>query len=153
MKEIPKWRGLAGFRGQFLTSPLKTGLWGRFGFSGQERWYRTTGYLNAYIHYIHSRQQGRKMAYFQNKNPNLGEFRRVLEWKMLVYCITIWSFCGHLVYILSYSEYFMVIWYIFPVLVCCTKKNLAILVDRYFDFLANVSSTDMYTNTSWLFWC
>jgi hypothetical protein len=27
-------------------------------------------------------------------------------------------FCSHLVY-------FMVIWYIFPVLLCCTKKNLA----------------------------
>jgi hypothetical protein len=30
------------------------------------------------------------------------------------------TFCGHMVY-------FMVIWYIVPVLVCCTKKNLAAL--------------------------
>jgi hypothetical protein len=29
-------------------------------------------------------------------------------------------FCGNLVYL-------MAIWYIFPVLVCCTKKNLATL--------------------------
>jgi hypothetical protein len=39
-------------------------------------------------------------------------------------CYTLWPFgifCGNLVY-------FMVIWYIFPVLVCCTKKNLATLV-------------------------
>jgi hypothetical protein len=42
--------------------------------------------------------------------------------------IAIWSIlrlfgvsCDHLVY-------FTVIWYIFPVLVCCTKKNLATLV-------------------------
>jgi hypothetical protein len=42
--------------------------------------------------------------------------------------MTIWSilrpigiFYGHLVY-------FLVVWYIFPVLVCCTKKNLATLV-------------------------
>jgi hypothetical protein len=47
--------------------------------------------------------------------------------KELVYFIVIWSsswtfgiFCGHLIY-------FMVNWYNFPVLVCCTKKNLAAL--------------------------
>jgi hypothetical protein len=51
-------------------------------------------------------------------NPNLGIFWRVLEWKMLVYFITIWNslrplgvFDGHLVQ-------FVVIWYIFHVLVC-----------------------------------
>jgi hypothetical protein len=44
---------------------------------------------------------------------------------MLVYCMAIWFivwpfgiFCRHLVYL-------MVIWHIFPDLVCCTKKNLA----------------------------
>jgi hypothetical protein len=62
-----------------------------------------------------------------------------LQWTMLVYCTAIWTilrpfgiFCGIL-------EYFMVIWYIlwqfgifyghfgmfFPVLLCCTQKNLA----------------------------
>jgi hypothetical protein len=47
---------------------------------------------------------------------------------MLSYFMAVWSilqpfgiFCGHLVY-------FMVIWYIFPVLVCCAKKNLATLL-------------------------
>jgi hypothetical protein len=29
--------------------------------------------------------RGCRMAYFQTKNPNLGKFWRVLEWKMLVY--------------------------------------------------------------------
>jgi hypothetical protein len=58
--------------------------------------------------------QGCQMMCFQTKNTNLGKFRRVLQWKMLVYFMAIWSilrqcgiFCGHLVY-------FMVIWYIFP---------------------------------------
>jgi hypothetical protein len=46
-------------------------------------------------------------------------------------------FYGHLVYLFySQLEYFMpvcftsfmVIWYIFPILVCCTHKNLAILI-------------------------
>jgi hypothetical protein len=70
-------------------------------------------------------RQGCQMAYFQTKNPDLGKFWRLLQRKMLVYYMAVWSilwlfgiFCDQLVY-------FMVIWYI---LVCCTKKNLATLV-------------------------
>jgi hypothetical protein len=72
--------------------------------------------------------QGCQMVCFQTKNPNFGKFCRVLQWKILVYFMTIWSilrpfgiFYGHLVY-------FAVIWYIFPVFVFCTKKNLATLL-------------------------
>jgi hypothetical protein len=57
--------------------------------------------------------QGCQMVCFQTKNQNLGKLWRVLQWKILVYFITIWSilllleiFYGHLVY-------FVVIWYIF----------------------------------------
>jgi hypothetical protein len=54
-----------------------------------------------------------QMVLFQAKNPNLGNFWRVLKWKMLIYFIDIWSilqpfgtlyehfvctFCGNLVY-------------------------------------------------------
>jgi hypothetical protein len=67
------------------------------------------------------------MVSFRTKNPNLGKFRRVLQWKMLVYFMDIWStfracviFYGHLVYVPSF-------WYILPILVCCNKKNLATL--------------------------
>jgi hypothetical protein len=49
---------------------------------------------------------------FSNQNFHFGSWR-VLQWKMLVYLMTIGSyllpfdlFCGHLVY-------FMVIWYVF----------------------------------------
>jgi hypothetical protein len=38
-------------------------------------------------------------------------------------CYT-YVFCGHL-------KHFMVIWYIFPILVCCTKKNLATLTRSF----------------------
>jgi hypothetical protein len=31
------------------------------------------------------------MVYFQTKNPNLGKFWRALEWKILVYFMTIWN--------------------------------------------------------------
>jgi hypothetical protein len=38
---------------------------------------------------------------------------------MFIWCfVAIWCFGGHLVH-------FMAVWYIFPVLVCCIKKNLA----------------------------
>jgi hypothetical protein len=53
------------------------------------------------------------MLYLQTKNRNLGKFRMVLQWKMLIYFMDILSillpfdiFYGHLVY-------FVVIWYIF----------------------------------------
>jgi hypothetical protein len=53
------------------------------------------------------------MVYFQTKNRNLGKFWRILQWKILVYFLAIWSifrpfgicilwpfgaFYGHLVY-------------------------------------------------------
>jgi hypothetical protein len=48
--------------------------------------------------------QGCPMVCFQTKNPNLGKFWRVLQWKMLVYFMDTWSilryfviFYGHLV--------------------------------------------------------
>jgi hypothetical protein len=54
------------------------------------------------------------MVYFQTKNPNVGKFWRVLQWKMLVYFMAILSilqpfgkFYGHFVY-------FPQFWYIFP---------------------------------------
>jgi hypothetical protein len=59
----------------------------------------------------HPVTQGYQMVCFQTKNPNLGKFWRVLQWKILVYFTMIgnisWPFgifCGHLVY---YSPY----WY------------------------------------------
>jgi hypothetical protein len=58
-----------------------------------------------------SAPQGCQMSYFQTKNPDLGKFWRVLQWKVLVY-MSIWYIsclfgisCGQRVY-------FMVVWYI-----------------------------------------
>jgi hypothetical protein len=47
-------------------------------------------------------------------------------------------FYGHLVYVFygqigkfnGHLVQFVVIWYIFPILVCCTKKNLATLTNK-----------------------
>jgi hypothetical protein len=55
-------------------------------------------------------KQGCQMVCFKTKNPNLGKI-----WKALG------IFYDHLVN-------FVFIWYIFPVLVSCTKKNLATLL-------------------------
>jgi hypothetical protein len=62
------------------------------------------------------------MVSFQTKNPSLGKFRKALDWKILIYFMAIWdilqTFYDHLVH-------FVFIWYIFPVWVIFTKKNLA----------------------------
>jgi hypothetical protein len=58
--------------------------------------------------------QGCQMVCFQTKNQKLGTFWRVLQWKIMVYFMVIWSilrpfdiFYGHLVYL-------VVIGYSFP---------------------------------------
>jgi hypothetical protein len=71
-----------------------------------------------------------QMVYFQTKNYNLGTFLKVLQWKMRVgmyflrpFRLFLWSF--GIFY--SLLVHLVAIWYIFPVLVCCTEKNLATL--------------------------
>jgi hypothetical protein len=68
------------------------------------------------------------MACLQTKNPNFGKFWRVLQWKILRYFMTVWSILRPLEIFYGHLVYFVVIWYIFPVLVFCTKKNLATLI-------------------------
>jgi hypothetical protein len=68
-------------------------------------------------YFFDSREQGCQMAYFQTKNPNLGKFWRVLQWKMLIYFVAIWS-------ILWLFGKFP------PILVCCAEKNLATLAEK-----------------------
>jgi hypothetical protein len=64
-------------------------------------------------------KQGWQMVYFQNNNPNFGKFRRALEWKMLVYFMSIWDILqraiwyiyGTLVILWSFGIFFP-FWYI-----------------------------------------
>jgi hypothetical protein len=75
-------------------------------------------------------EQGCQMVYFPTKNPNLGKFWRALEWKMLVYFMTICNIYSHLVLVMAvwYSLWslgiFFLFWYVW------TKKNLATLLQR-----------------------
>jgi hypothetical protein len=79
------------------------------------------------------KMQGCQTAYFQTKNPNLDKFRSVFQlnesviWPFGLFLLLFGTFYCHLVYVCV--VYFMVIWYIlrsiwyiFPVLECCTKK-------------------------------
>jgi hypothetical protein len=76
-------------------------------------------------------KQGCQMGYFKTKNPNFGKFWRSLDWKMLIYFMAIWNILwsfgigilrpfgiiyGRLVYVI-------VIWYIFPILVCLDEEK------------------------------
>jgi hypothetical protein len=70
------------------------------------------------------------MVYFQTKNTNLGKFWKVLQWKMLVYFMAILVFLRPTVVFHGHLYAFVDIWYIFPNLVFCAKKNLATLVKR-----------------------
>jgi uncharacterized membrane protein YiaA len=62
------------------------------------------------------------------KNLNLSKVWRDLKWKMLVYLIAFWYICMVILFY-DYPGYFL------PVLVCCTKKNLATLVRTKDDFV------------------
>jgi hypothetical protein len=68
--------------------------------------------------------QGCQMAYFQTKNPNLGKFWSVCK----LYGHLVYTYNFHFVYFMAVWLILWTIWYIFPVLVCCTKKNLATLI-------------------------
>jgi hypothetical protein len=69
-----------------------------------------------------------EMVCIQTKNTNLGKFGRLLRWKMLVKCMAIWSILWPSGRFYDIFVHVKVIWYILPVLVSCSKTNLATLV-------------------------
>jgi hypothetical protein len=50
-------------------------------------------------------------TYLQTKNPNLGKFWRVLQWKILVYIMVIWSIFRPFGLFSVHLVYFQAIWY------------------------------------------
>jgi hypothetical protein len=85
-------------------------------------------------HVRHTIHQGCQMVCFQTKNPDLGKFWRVLQWKIFfehwVYLMAIgnilWTFgifCGHLVY-------FAPFWYFVPRKIChpCYTRQVSYLM-------------------------
>jgi hypothetical protein len=59
------------------------------------------------------------------KTNNLGKFWRALDWKMFIYFLAICNMLRMFGIIYDHLVHFVFIWYIFPFLVPCTKKNLA----------------------------
>jgi hypothetical protein len=53
------------------------------------------------------------MVSFQTKYPTLGKFWRALDWKMLIYFMTIWNILQTLGIFYDYLVHFVFIWYIF----------------------------------------
>jgi hypothetical protein len=57
--------------------------------------------------------QGCQMVCFQTKNPNLGKFRRSLDWKMFKYFMAIWVILWTLGIFYDRLLSFVFIWYLF----------------------------------------
>jgi hypothetical protein len=60
------------------------------------------------------KKQGCQMVYFQTPNPNLGNYWRALEWKMLVLLMAVWNILRPVSYVLWPFHNLVIIWYIFP---------------------------------------
>jgi hypothetical protein len=67
------------------------------------------------------------MVCFQTKNPNLGKFLRTLDGNLLIDFIANWNILRTFGKFNDHLVHFLLIWYIFPVLVSRTNKNLATL--------------------------
>jgi hypothetical protein len=67
------------------------------------------------------------MVSFQTKNPTLGKLWRAFDWKMLIYFMAVWNILQTFGILSDRLVHLVLIWYIFPVLVSCIKKNLATL--------------------------
>jgi hypothetical protein len=87
--------------------------------------------------------QGCQMVCFQTKNTNLEGLATEV----------VGIFYGHLVYFTAPLVYFVTFWYIlwlfgvfFPFLVCCTKKNLATLVNTHQIFRCLHQSQPVYVH-------
>jgi hypothetical protein len=61
----------------------------------------------------------------------LEKLWKVLQWNMLIHSMSIWYFFRPFFKLWCHLVCFKVIWFIFPVLVCCTEKNLATLADDF----------------------
>jgi hypothetical protein len=80
------------------------------------------------------------MVCFHTKNPNFGKFYRALDWKMFIYIMALLDILLRFGIFYDNVLHFVFIWYIFLILVSCTKKNLATLflnVSGWIDYSIN----------------
>jgi hypothetical protein len=84
------------------------------------------------------------MVYYQTKNPNLGKFWSVLQWKRLLYFMASSSILQTFDIIHVHLEYLLFLCIFSPVLVRISDKNLATLASTEF---LQYSETFLYTCT------
>jgi hypothetical protein len=77
---------------------------------------------------------------FSNQKSQFGKKFRASDWKLLIYFMAIWNTLRIFGIFCDYSVHFVFIWYIFPVWVSCTKKNLATLLSTSVIFSSPESS-------------
>jgi hypothetical protein len=94
--------------------------------------------------------QGCQMVYFQTKNPTLGKFWRVLQRYIL------WPFgrfYDHLVHFVAIRYILWSFGTFSPLLVCCTKKNLATLTLATLICFHNAGDQSTRSNVTFLQRC
>jgi hypothetical protein len=72
-------------------------------------------------------QAGLPDGFFPNQKSKFGKILEGLGWEMLIYFRPIWNILWIFGIFYNHWVHFGFIWYIFPVLVSCTQKNLATL--------------------------
>jgi hypothetical protein len=73
--------------------------------------------------------QGCQIVYLYTKNGNFNAYLEASGWKNLVYFMAIWYILGILIYCMySHLVFLWPFRYIYPILACFTKKNLAALM-------------------------
>jgi hypothetical protein len=82
----------------------------KFFFSGINFYSRMAGKIDSWKEHLDGLMQGCQMVYFQTKNPNLGKFWSVLQWKMSAHFMAIRSILPRFGIFYGHFIYFVVIW-------------------------------------------
>jgi hypothetical protein len=84
-------------------------------------------------------------GFCQTKNPNFRKFWRALDWTMLIYFVairtilqTIGIFLQAFMIFYDHLVHFVFVWYIYPVWVIFSNKNLATHLENDFAILSRI---------------
>jgi hypothetical protein len=103
-------------------------------------------YFDRLVRGEHDLTSGLPDGLFSNQKIQFGKFWRALEWKMLIYFMDISNILLTFGIFSDNLVQFVFFWYIFPVLVSCTKKNLATLLDMPLDCHSQCSMSRRYVS-------
>jgi hypothetical protein len=96
-----------------LTKENKSQNWRKFAPSGHPAGYCDVARrISKYIQHRFA-ETARVARCFPNQNPNLGKFWSCLDWKMLIYFMTVWNILQTFGICHGPLVHFVLIWYIF----------------------------------------